>query len=96
MEDFGFCGVCEKFVLRVVNACFEHPFRGAFHEGDVGAMDNIAVDDCHALDVGVEMMFLDMFVANPIFEGLDIFQACDDGGLEEAGFGSKDLKCDLC
>jgi hypothetical protein len=42
------------------------------------------------------MMFLDMFVANPIFEGLDIFQGCDDGGLEEARFGSKDLKCDLC
>ena len=73
MEDFVSVGGGEGVALRVVGACVENAFGRAFHECNVCVVFEIMVDDSHALDGGIKVMFLDMFVTNSIFIRLDVF-----------------------
>ena len=95
MENFVFGVGSEGVVLRVVGTCVENAFWSAFHECNVCTVFEVMIDDCHAFDSRVEVVFLDVFITNSIFIRLDVFQGSNSSRLVKAGLCSKDLQCDL-
>ena len=81
--------------MGVVGTGFENAFWSAFHECDVCTVFEIMIDDSHAFDGRIEVMFLDVFITNSIFIRIDVFQGSNSRRLVKAGLGSKDLQCDL-
>ena len=81
--------------MGVVGACVEDTFWSAFHECNVCTVFEIMIDDSHAFDGGVEVMFLNVFITNSILIRLDVFQGSNSSRLVKAGLCSKDLQCDL-
>ena len=60
--------------FRSVRACIKDTFWSTFHEGDVGFVFKIMVNYCHSFNRGIEMMFLNMLIANSILTCLNVLQ----------------------